>query len=198
MNINTYMPIKKTIAILAFITIYNSSAFAQIDIGTKIGGVTTDVRNNSNFSDKNRLSYQFGLYLNFEAFPLINLQSEILYNRTRVQNINAIDGLNAGMKGMGYWSLPILFQIEPLSFLRLGAGPQWNFHTNKYKYRLSDDRQAFRNFTSFAVDAQVKLQGATRLYLRLNKGIQRFENISDGNRGRINRWEFGIQRSFNK
>lgn len=189
---------KKTLMILAFIAICTSSAIAQIDIGTKIGGVTTDVRNNSNSSDKNRLSYQFGLYLNFEALPLFDLQTEFLYNRTRIQNNNAIDGLNSGVKGMGYWSLPVLFQINPLPFLRIGAGPQWNFHTNTSKYKLNDDRQAFKNFTSFAFDAQVKVESSSRLYLRLNKGIQRFENISDGNTGKIDRWEFGIQRSFSK
>lgn len=189
---------RKTLMILAFTAICNSSAIAQIDIGTKIGGVTTDVRNNSNFSDKNRLSYQFGLYLNFDALPLIGVQSEILYNRTRVQNLAASGGLDAGLKGMGYWSLPILFQVKALPFLCFGAGPQWNFHTNRYKYKLNDDQQAFRNFTSLALDAQIKVRSATRLYLRLNKGIQSFENLPDGNRGKINRWEFGIQRSFMK
>lgn len=189
---------KRTLVTLTFIAIYNSSAIAQIDIGAKIGGVTTDVRKNVNFSDKNRLSYQFGLYFNFDALPLIGVQSEILYNRTRVQNIETIDGLKAGMKGMGYWSLPVLFQVKPLPFLRLGAGPQWNLHTNRYKYRLNDDREAFGNFMSLALDAQIKVRSATRLYLRINKGIQRFEHISDGNAGQINRWEFGIQRSFMK
>jgi|GEM_PF-3543496 len=189
---------KKTLTTLAFITICKFSAIAQIDIGTKIGGVTTDVRGNSNFSDKNRLSYQFGLYLNFDALPLVGLQTEILYNRSRVQNIKTINGLDAGMKGMGYWSLPVLFQVKPLPFLRLGAGPQWNFHTNRYRYKLNDDREAFKNFTSLVLDAQLKISESMRLYIRRNKGIQRFENLSDGNSGKINRWEFGIQRSFMK
>lgn len=198
MNINKTIPMTRLLATLAFLTICHASAKAQIDIGTKLGGVTTDVRNNANFSDKNRLSYQFGLYLNFDALPLIGVQTEVLYNRTRVQSVKAIDGLSDGMKGMGYWSLPVIVQVKPLPFLRLGVGPQWNFHTNRYKYKLNGDREAFSNYMSVALDAQVKVRSSTRLYLRLNKGLQHFENLADGNNGRINRWEFGIQRSFTK
>lgn len=189
---------RKTLALLTLTALFNFSAAAQIDIGAKLGGVTTDVRGNSNFSDKNRLSYQFGLYLNFDALPLFGVQTEIMYNRTRVQNTEVVDGLKTGMKGMGYWSLPILFQVKALPFLRLGAGPQLNFHTNRYKYRLNDDQEAFKNFMSVVLDAQVKVSSSLRLYLRMNRGIQRFENISDGQHGKINRWEFGIQRSFMK
>lgn len=189
---------KRILVILAFLALCNASANAQIDIGSKIGGVTTDVRNNANFSDQNRLSYQFGLYLNFDALPLIGLQTEVLYNRTRVKTLESIDGLKDGMKGMGYWSLPLLFQIKPLPFLRLAAGPQWNYHTNKYKYKLEGGGQAFNNFMSMAFDAQLKVGSSNRLYLRMNRGLQRFENLADGNAGKINRWEFGIQRSFMK
>ncbi|WP_342330774.1 hypothetical protein [Pedobacter sp. FW305-3-2-15-E-R2A2] len=190
--------LKKKPAILALVTICNSSALAQVDIGYKFGGVSTDVRANSNFSDKNRISYQLGLYLNFDPLPFLSLQTEVLYNRTRLQNMVAVDGLKTGMKGMGYWSVPLLFQVNPLPFLRVGAGPQWNFHTNRYKYRIAENQQAFKNFMSLALDAEVKVSTATRLYIRLNKGIERFENISDGKNGRINRWEFGIQRSLMK
>lgn len=190
--------LKKKPAILALVTICNSSALAQVDIGYKFGGVSTDVRANSNFSDKNRISHQLGLYLNFDPLPFLSLQTEVLYNRTRLQNMVAVDGLKTGMKGMGYWSVPLLFQVNPLPFLRVGAGPQWNFHTNRYKYRIAENQQAFKNFMSLALDAEVKVSTATRLYIRLNKGIERFENISDGKNGRINRWEFGIQRSLMK
>lgn len=190
--------LKKKPAILALITICNSSALAQVDIGYKFGGVSTDVRANPNFLDKNRISYQLGLYLNFDPLPFLSLQTEVLYNRTRLQNMVAVDGLKTGMKGMGYWSVPLLFQVNPLPFLRVGAGPQWNFHTNRYKYRIAENQQAFKNFMSLALDAEVKVSTATRLYIRLNKGIERFENISDGKNGRINRWEFGIQRSLMK
>jgi hypothetical protein len=190
--------LKKKPAILALVTICNSSALAQVDIGYKFGGVSTDVRANPNFLDKNRISYQLGLYLNFDPLPFLSLQTEVLYNRTRLQNMVAVDGLKTGMKGMGYWSVPLLFQVNPLPFLRVGAGPQWNFHTNRYKYRIAENQQAFKNFMSLALDAEVKVSTATRLYIRLNKGIERFENISDGKNGRINRWEFGIQRSLMK
>lgn len=190
--------LKKKPAILVFVTICSSSALAQVDVGYKFGGVTTDVRGNPNFSDKNRISYQLGLYLNFDPLPFLSLQTEVLYNRTRVQNIVAVDGLKTGMQGMGYWSLPLLFQVNPVPFLRIGAGPQWNFHTNRYKYRITDDQQAFKNFMSLALDAELKVSGSTRLYIRMNKGIERFENISDGKSGKINRWEFGIQRSLIK
>lgn len=189
---------KKILMILAIGGACSFSAMAQVDIGTKLGGVTTMIRNNTSFSEKTRLSYQAGLYLSIEPIPFFSVQTEFLYNRTRVNNQHGEGKLESGLKGMGYWSVPVVFQIRPVSFLRLGAGPQWNFHTNPGKYKLTDEVNAFKNFTSLVFDAQLKISSSTRIYARFNQGLKSFENLNDGINGKINRFEFGLQQSLLK
>lgn len=171
-------------------------SYAQVDIGTKLGAVSTSISNSGTFAEKTRYSYQAGLYLSFEAPVLIAVQTEFLYNRTRLQTNNLIDGLNPGMKKMGYWSLPLMVQIKPISFIRLGAGPQWNFHTNPEKYKLDNGENAFKSYLSFVGNVQLKVSNTTQLYFRYNRGLQRFENLNDRRQGKINRIEFGIQESL--
>lgn len=175
---------------------FTSDVSAQVDVGTKLGAVGSQVSGNDNFSGDTRYSYQAGLYLSFDAPILFSLQTEFLYNRTRIEMPGHVQGLDEGMKRMGYWSLPLLLQIRPLSFIKIGGGPQWNIHTNASKYKLDNGENAFKNYLSFVVNAQLKISKSTQFYLRYNRGIRSFENINDGNSGKINRIEFGIQQSI--
>lgn len=189
---------KKNLCFLFFIFMILSVTRlqAQIDLGSKLGAVGTQIAGNGNFSDDFRYSYQAGLYLSFDAPILFGVQTEFLYNRTRFENPDHLSGLEPGLKRMGYWSLPVLFQLRPMSFIKIGAGPQWNIHTNAGKYKLANGENAFKNYLSFAVNAQLKVSKSTQFYIRYNKGLRSFENINDGHSGKINRFEFGIQQSI--
>lgn len=180
---------------LAFCLFISTKAHAQIDFGTKIGGTSTLISGNNNFSGKARFSYQAGVYLSFDA-PLIGLQTEFLYNRTVFENVNTVDGLLAGKKKMGYWSLPVLLQIRPLSFIKIGAGPQWNINANSSKYKLDNNDYAFKNYLSFVANLQIKVSKSTQLSFRYNKGLKSFENFNDDHSGKINRFEFAIMQSI--
>lgn len=173
-------------------------SYAQVDLGTKLGMTSTSISANNSFADRNRYSYQAGLYLNFETPTFVSVQAEILYNRTRFEYIKEVDGMNPGIKKMGYWSLPVLLQLKPLEFFKIGAGPQLNLHSNSDKYQLDNNVKAFKNYLSFVANAQLKVGHTSQLYFRYNKGLTSFENLNDGRKGKINRFEFGIQKSITK
>lgn len=181
---------------LTFCLFIYQNAHSQIDFGTKIGASSTSVSGNNNFSGKSRYSYQAGLYLSFDAPLLIGVQTEVLYNRTVFENIKPVNGLATGKKKMGYWSLPVLVQIRPVSFIKIGAGPQWNINANTSKYKLDNKEKAFKNYLSFVANFQIKVSTATQLSFRYNKGLKTFENLNDGHTGKINRFEFGIMQSI--
>lgn len=189
----TFSIINIVLAISLFISL---KAHAQIDFGTKIGATSTSVSGNSNFSGKSRYSYQGGLYLSFDAPLLIGVQTEVTYNRTVFESINQVNGLVTEKKKMGYWSLPVLVQIRPVSFIKIGAGPQWNINANKSKYKLDNQDNAFKNYLSFVANLQIKVSNSSQLSFRYNRGLKTFENLSDGNTGKINRFEFGIMQSI--
>ena len=115
-----------------------------------------------------------------------------------VQRIFVIMPLHiyAGLKGMGYWSIPLLLQLKPVNFIRIGLGPQWNFQSNRDKYKLQNGQNAFKNYVSLALDAQLKLSSKTRIYFRYNKGLQSFENLTIRDAPRMNRLEFGLMQSL--
>jgi hypothetical protein len=176
---------------------YNKSgpSIPGIDFGTKLGAVGTKI-NHNDFYGTIRYSYQAGVYLSFEALPLFSFQTEFLYNRVRVDNLKDYPGLDAGLKGMGYWSIPVLLQLKPVNFIRIGLGPQWNFQSNRDKYKLQNGQDAFKNYVSLALDAQLKLSSKTRIYFRYNKGLQSFENLTTRDAPRMNRLEFGLMQSL--
>lgn len=180
---------------LAFCLFILKKAHSQIDFGTKIGATSTSVSGNNNFSGKHRYSYQAGLYLSFDA-SFIGVQTEALYNRTVFESINPVNGLLTGKKKMGYLSLPVLIQLRPLSFIKIGAGPQWNIIANTSKYKLYNNANAFKNYLSFVANVQIKVSKSTQLSFRYNKGVKTFENLGDGHTGKINRFEFGIMQSI--
>lgn len=192
---------KKVIVAAYLLVAVVSGTLAQetvspLHIGLKFGGNFSRPDGKA-FADKARFGYELGGYASFDFIPFIGIQSELLYNRTMFESYayTGDDGvkIDAGKKGIGYWSVPVMVRLNLGKILTLNAGPQWNILANKDKYKLSNDENALRNYVSFVTGLQLNVAGGRlRVYGRLGIGGEDFSTVKTGKKSTISQIQFGI------
>jgi hypothetical protein len=146
------------LALLSFSTILKAQESGtdtreNIEFGVKAGINYSNVwdAQGQDFVAKGKVGFAGGVFLGIPLGEFFGVQPEALISQKGFQGSGTLYGFPYSFsRTTTYFDIPILFQVKPLQYLTLLAGPEYSYlihETDNYTYGLnsSEQQQAFSN-----------------------------------------------------
>ena len=185
---------KKTVlSVFAIIAIVVSVNAQHFSLGIKGGGIGTKI-DGQGFDQGYKLSYQGGVFAEFDLLHKIGIQPELLFSQTSSTYTTGLSGFPAVTQDiqLSYLSIPILLRYNFAKHFTLNVGPQYGILIDKNASGSDNVQSAFKN-GNFSMVGGLQLHvSSLRVYTRYVVGLSNVNDVSSSEKWKTRQLEVGI------